>query len=186
MVEAAPQLAAAAPDWRSRTRPGSAIWPWSARRTGGPGSRPASSRSSSRWTGEMRRADLVVCRAGATTLSELAAAGRPAILVPLPTATDDHQRKNAEALAARRRGAMVIEQRRLTGERLAGAVLALARDAERAAGDERRGADAGAAGCGAGDRRSGRGARARTESGARRYARVRRGGFTSSGSAGSA
>ena len=48
---------------------------------------------------EMKAADLVVCRAGATTLAELTAAGRPAMLVPLPTATDDHQRKNAEVLA---------------------------------------------------------------------------------------
>ncbi|MFP5380472.1 MAG: undecaprenyldiphospho-muramoylpentapeptide beta-N-acetylglucosaminyltransferase, partial [Vicinamibacteria bacterium] len=46
---------------------------------------------------EMTAADLVVCRAGATTLAELTALGRPAVLVPLPTATDDHQRKNAEA-----------------------------------------------------------------------------------------
>jgi UDP-N-acetylglucosamine--N-acetylmuramyl-(pentapeptide) pyrophosphoryl-undecaprenol N-acetylglucosamine transferase len=47
---------------------------------------------------EMQRADLVICRAGATTLAELAAAGRPAVLVPLPTATDDHQRRNARAI----------------------------------------------------------------------------------------
>ena len=45
-------------------------------------------------------ADLIVCRAGATTLAEITAAGKAAILIPLPTATDDHQRKNAEALAA--------------------------------------------------------------------------------------
>src|SRR5262249_44484738 len=45
-------------------------------------------------------ADLIVCRAGATTIAEIAAAAKPAILIPLPTATDDHQRKNAEALAA--------------------------------------------------------------------------------------
>jgi UDP-N-acetylglucosamine--N-acetylmuramyl-(pentapeptide) pyrophosphoryl-undecaprenol N-acetylglucosamine transferase len=45
-------------------------------------------------------ADLIVCRAGATTVSEITAAGKPAILIPLPTATDDHQRKNAEALAS--------------------------------------------------------------------------------------
>jgi len=78
----------------------------------------------------MRDADLVVCRAGATTLSELAASGRAAILVPLPTATDDHQRKNAEAFA-RDGAALVLEQATLTGARLAEAVLALATDASR-------------------------------------------------------
>ena len=49
---------------------------------------------------EMKAADLVICRAGATTLAELTAAGKPSLLVPLPTAADDHQRKNAEVLAA--------------------------------------------------------------------------------------
>jgi UDP-N-acetylglucosamine--N-acetylmuramyl-(pentapeptide) pyrophosphoryl-undecaprenol N-acetylglucosamine transferase len=81
---------------------------------------------------EMSRADLVICRAGATTLSELAAAGRPAILVPLPTATDDHQRRNAEVIA-RRGGAEVIEEHELTGERLADLVLALTQDGQRRA-----------------------------------------------------
>jgi UDP-N-acetylglucosamine--N-acetylmuramyl-(pentapeptide) pyrophosphoryl-undecaprenol N-acetylglucosamine transferase len=78
---------------------------------------------------EMKRADLVVCRAGATTLSELAAAGRPAILVPLPTAADDHQRKNAEVIA-KAGGAEVIEERQLTGERLGAAIVRLASDRE--------------------------------------------------------
>ena len=45
------------------------------------------------------RADLVICRAGAGTVSELAAAGKPSILVPLPTAADQHQLRNAEAFA---------------------------------------------------------------------------------------
>jgi UDP-N-acetylglucosamine--N-acetylmuramyl-(pentapeptide) pyrophosphoryl-undecaprenol N-acetylglucosamine transferase len=79
---------------------------------------------------EMTNADIVVCRAGATTLSELAAAGRPAILVPLPTAADDHQRKNAQ-LVERAGGAEVIDERELTGERLAGALLRLSNDPQR-------------------------------------------------------
>ncbi len=54
--------------------------------------------------GEMKAADLVIARAGATTLAELAAAGRPAVLVPFAAATDDHQRKNADALVCGRRG----------------------------------------------------------------------------------
>jgi hypothetical protein len=45
-------------------------------------------------------ADLVICRAGALTLAELAAAGVPAILVPYPHAVDDHQTRNAEAMVA--------------------------------------------------------------------------------------
>jgi UDP-N-acetylglucosamine--N-acetylmuramyl-(pentapeptide) pyrophosphoryl-undecaprenol N-acetylglucosamine transferase len=81
---------------------------------------------------EMSAADLVVCRAGASTLAEVTAAGKPAILVPLPTATDDHQRQNARVLA-QAGAAELIEQRELTGERLAAAMLALAGDAERRA-----------------------------------------------------
>jgi UDP-N-acetylglucosamine--N-acetylmuramyl-(pentapeptide) pyrophosphoryl-undecaprenol N-acetylglucosamine transferase len=50
-------------------------------------------------------ADLVICRAGALTVAELAATGRPAILIPLPHAIDDHQSANARFLAdAGRRG----------------------------------------------------------------------------------
>jgi UDP-N-acetylglucosamine--N-acetylmuramyl-(pentapeptide) pyrophosphoryl-undecaprenol N-acetylglucosamine transferase len=79
---------------------------------------------------EMTRADFVISRAGATTLSELAASGRPAILVPLPTATDDHQRRNAEAIAGVG-GAEIIDERALTGERLAGVIVALATDGAR-------------------------------------------------------
>jgi UDP-N-acetylglucosamine--N-acetylmuramyl-(pentapeptide) pyrophosphoryl-undecaprenol N-acetylglucosamine transferase len=88
---------------------------------------------------EMRLADVVVCRAGATTLAELTAAGRPSILIPLPTATDDHQRKNAQALA-KTGAARMLEQRELTGERLAGELRALAGDidARRRMGDAAR------------------------------------------------
>jgi len=77
---------------------------------------------------EMKRADLVICRAGATTLAELTAAGRASILVPLPTATDDHQRKNALALVSGG-AARMIEQRDLTGDRLAAEIIALTGDA---------------------------------------------------------
>jgi UDP-N-acetylglucosamine--N-acetylmuramyl-(pentapeptide) pyrophosphoryl-undecaprenol N-acetylglucosamine transferase len=79
---------------------------------------------------EMKRADLVVCRSGATTLSELAASGRPSILVPLPTAADDHQRKNAQVIA-RAGAAEVIEESGLTGETLGTAILGLINDADR-------------------------------------------------------
>ena len=76
---------------------------------------------------EIRSADLVVCRAGATTLAELAAAGRPAVLIPLPTAADDHQRKNAEVFRDGR-AAELIEQKHLTGAVLAERVAALVAD----------------------------------------------------------
>jgi len=72
-------------------------------------------------------ADLVVCRAGATTLAELAAAGRPAILVPFPFAADDHQRANAEAV--RDAGAaVVIEDKDFDGPRCAAEIASLAID----------------------------------------------------------
>jgi UDP-N-acetylglucosamine--N-acetylmuramyl-(pentapeptide) pyrophosphoryl-undecaprenol N-acetylglucosamine transferase len=73
------------------------------------------------------RADLIVCRAGATTLAEITAAGKASILIPLPTATDDHQRKNAEALGAAG-AAEVLLQRDVTGAILAKRILALAGD----------------------------------------------------------
>jgi UDP-N-acetylglucosamine--N-acetylmuramyl-(pentapeptide) pyrophosphoryl-undecaprenol N-acetylglucosamine transferase len=70
---------------------------------------------------EMTAADLVIARAGATTLAELAAAGRPAVLVPFPAATDDHQRKNARAVVEAG-GAVVIDETELSGSRLVGVV----------------------------------------------------------------
>ena len=81
---------------------------------------------------EVKAADVVVSRAGATTIAELTAAGKPAILVPLPTAADDHQRKNAEILA-RAGAAEVIEQATLEGGRLADRIIALAADRARQA-----------------------------------------------------
>ena len=79
---------------------------------------------------QLGQADVVVCRAGATTLAEITAAGKAAILIPLPTATDDHQRKNAEALAAAGAAELLLQQD-LTGAVLAARILALAADRER-------------------------------------------------------
>jgi UDP-N-acetylglucosamine--N-acetylmuramyl-(pentapeptide) pyrophosphoryl-undecaprenol N-acetylglucosamine transferase len=82
---------------------------------------------------EMQEADLIVCRAGATTLAELAAAGRPALLIPFPHATHDHQRKNAAVLADAG-AAAVLEQAMLNGPEVARHVLALTQDAPKRAG----------------------------------------------------
>jgi UDP-N-acetylglucosamine--N-acetylmuramyl-(pentapeptide) pyrophosphoryl-undecaprenol N-acetylglucosamine transferase len=79
---------------------------------------------------QLREAQVVVSRAGATTLAEITAAGKAAILIPLPTATDDHQRKNAEALAAAG-AAEVLLQNELNGRTLAERIRALAGDRER-------------------------------------------------------
>ena len=63
-------------------------------------------------------ADLVICRAGALTISELAAVGVAAVLVPFPAAVDDHQTVNAQFLV-REGAAVLIADRDLTAERLA-------------------------------------------------------------------
>jgi UDP-N-acetylglucosamine--N-acetylmuramyl-(pentapeptide) pyrophosphoryl-undecaprenol N-acetylglucosamine transferase len=75
----------------------------------------------------LAEADLLVCRSGATTLAEVTASGKAAILIPLPTATDDHQRRNAESLAAVG-AAEVLLQRDLTGTELARRVVGLVRN----------------------------------------------------------
>jgi len=76
---------------------------------------------------EYAKADLVLCRAGASTISELMAIGMPSILVPYPHAIYDHQTLNAKALEAR--GAVRwIADGELTGERLAKTVATLAGD----------------------------------------------------------
>lgn len=76
------------------------------------------------------QADVVVCRAGATTLAELASVGRPAILVPYPHAADDHQRRNAAVLQAGGAAELILD-RDLTGSLLADRLLALATDVSR-------------------------------------------------------
>jgi UDP-N-acetylglucosamine--N-acetylmuramyl-(pentapeptide) pyrophosphoryl-undecaprenol N-acetylglucosamine transferase len=76
------------------------------------------------------RADLVVCRSGASTVAEIAAAGKPAVFVPFPRAADDHQRVNAEALA-RAGAAVVVEESKLEGVWLAETISALLLDPAR-------------------------------------------------------
>ncbi len=75
-------------------------------------------------------ADLVVSRAGATTVAELTAAGRAALLVPFPGAANDHQAANARALEAHG-AALVVDQEDLTPARLADAVRGLAAEPAR-------------------------------------------------------
>ncbi len=72
-------------------------------------------------------ANLLISRAGATTCAEVAAAGRAALMIPLPTAADDHQRKNAEAMANSGAGRMIL-QAELSGDRLASEILDLLED----------------------------------------------------------
>lgn len=80
----------------------------------------------------MARADLLVCRAGAGTIAEMCVMGRPAIMVPLPSAADDHQRKNAEAVAARGAG-VCLEQKDLNETTLGAQLAALLSDSKRLA-----------------------------------------------------
>jgi UDP-N-acetylglucosamine--N-acetylmuramyl-(pentapeptide) pyrophosphoryl-undecaprenol N-acetylglucosamine transferase len=69
-------------------------------------------------------ADLIVCRSGAATVSELAAAGKPSILVPFPFAADNHQVRNAEAMV-RAGGARMILDSEMSGRTLFDQVIAL-------------------------------------------------------------
>jgi len=76
------------------------------------------------------RADLIVCRSGASTVAEVTAAGRPAVFVPFPKATDDHQRRNAEVLV-QAGAAMLLPESQLTSERLVQTLTALLGDRAR-------------------------------------------------------
>jgi UDP-N-acetylglucosamine--N-acetylmuramyl-(pentapeptide) pyrophosphoryl-undecaprenol N-acetylglucosamine transferase len=78
------------------------------------------------------RADLLLCRSGASTVAEVAASGKPAIFVPFPKAADDHQRRNAEALA-RSGAALLIPESELRVETLVQAVGSLLNDPQRLA-----------------------------------------------------
>ena len=75
-------------------------------------------------------ADLIISRSGASTVAELAAAGRPAILIPFPQASDDHQHRNALALT-QRKAAVLLDQRQTSSQDLARLVLDLEKDRTR-------------------------------------------------------
>ena len=78
------------------------------------------------------RSDLIVCRAGATTIAEVTACGKACIFIPYPFAADDHQRRNAEALLKKDAGLMMLE-RELSGETLAAQIMELMSHPERIA-----------------------------------------------------
>ena len=77
--------------------------------------------------GQFEAADLILCRSGASTMAELAAAGRAAVLVPFPQAADDHQRKNADVFVAAGAAEMIVEPS-LTEERLLETLMKLLAD----------------------------------------------------------
>jgi UDP-N-acetylglucosamine--N-acetylmuramyl-(pentapeptide) pyrophosphoryl-undecaprenol N-acetylglucosamine transferase len=77
-------------------------------------------------------ADLIVCRSGASTVAEIAAAGKCALFVPFPGAADDHQLRNAELLA-RAGAALLVPESELSAQRFMEEVTALLNDAERMA-----------------------------------------------------
>lgn len=84
----------------------------------------------------MRAADLVICRAGASTISELTALGVPALIVPSPYVTNNHQEKNARALEAAG-GAVVLTERECSGQSLFQAACGILRDGEKRANMEK-------------------------------------------------
>lgn len=79
---------------------------------------------------EFAWADLIICRAGALTVAELAAAGRPAILVPLATSTEGHQMANATAMA-KAGAAVTLREEELEANRLAATIDKLFADRKR-------------------------------------------------------
>jgi len=77
------------------------------------------------------KADIVICRAGATSIAELMALGKPALLIPYPYAADDHQAKNAQALVDAGAAEMILESE-LGAGLLAGRIRSLMGDGKQA------------------------------------------------------
>jgi UDP-N-acetylglucosamine--N-acetylmuramyl-(pentapeptide) pyrophosphoryl-undecaprenol N-acetylglucosamine transferase len=76
------------------------------------------------------KADLLVSRAGATTLAELSVLGKPAVLIPYPYAADNHQEKNAE-FYVQGGGALMLREKELTAQKLAETLTDLVGNRER-------------------------------------------------------
>lgn len=92
--------------------------------------------------GAYQSADLIICRAGATSLSEITASGKAAILIPYPWAADDHQTKNAQAMADAG-AAVMINERELTGGKLFGVIENLLYDEQKLKKMEKKSAELG-------------------------------------------
>lgn len=82
---------------------------------------------------EFSRAHLILSRSGATTVAEEAAAGKPAVLIPFAAATDDHQRRNAQAMVAAGAAVMLEEHELETSDRLLEVLTGLLKDPQRLA-----------------------------------------------------
>jgi UDP-N-acetylglucosamine--N-acetylmuramyl-(pentapeptide) pyrophosphoryl-undecaprenol N-acetylglucosamine transferase len=80
--------------------------------------------------GAFARADLLLCRSGASTVAEITAAGKPAIFVPFPRAADDHQKRNAQAVEQAGAG-VLIEEKDLSSARLADTIASLMKNRTR-------------------------------------------------------
>lgn len=78
----------------------------------------------------MAAADLVICRGGASTLSEISALGKPAIIVPSPNVAENHQEKNASVLAVSG-GAVMLRESEVSGEKLYSCIKEIITDKER-------------------------------------------------------
>jgi UDP-N-acetylglucosamine--N-acetylmuramyl-(pentapeptide) pyrophosphoryl-undecaprenol N-acetylglucosamine transferase len=128
--EAAGVLAAAIPDLRILHQTGARDEAWLRERYSDLGVTAEVSAFIDDMGAAYAAADLVVCRAGATTVAELTTLGLPAVLVPYPFAADDHQRANA-AILAERGAAVLVLDRELDGGRLASVVTELAADRQR-------------------------------------------------------
>ena len=113
---------------RSRTRPAKRTWRRCRPTTPAPACRRNCCPSSATWPGRLAECDVVVCRAGAVTVSELCAAGVASVLVPLVVSTTSHQRDNAAHMAAH--GAAIhLPQTELSPQRLADLLRGLTRPA---------------------------------------------------------